>query len=118
MSGDGDGVERRPSEDGTTLSAERILVATGRHTDPGAVGLGSVGVPEDAKVAPIDERCRVTPKVWAIGDLTGKGAFTHVSMYQAGIVIRDVLGRGRARRGLRGGAARDVHGPRDRLPSA
>jgi pyruvate/2-oxoglutarate dehydrogenase complex dihydrolipoamide dehydrogenase (E3) component len=79
-------------EDGTTVTAERILVATGRDTDPGAVGLGSVGVPDDAKVAPIDERCRVTSNVWAIGDLTGKGAFTHVSMYQAGIVIRDVLG--------------------------
>ncbi|HEX5970267.1 MAG TPA: NAD(P)/FAD-dependent oxidoreductase, partial [Intrasporangium sp.] len=93
VSGDGDGVDVA-LEDGTTVSAERILVATGRDTDPGAVGLGSVGVAEDAKVAPIDERCRVTSNVWAIGDLTGKGAFTHVSMYQAGIVVRDVLGEG------------------------
>ena len=68
-------------------------MATGRDADPGAVGLGSVGVPADAKVAPIDERCRVTSNVWAIGDLTGKGAFTHVSMYQAGIVVREVLVR-------------------------
>jgi pyruvate/2-oxoglutarate dehydrogenase complex dihydrolipoamide dehydrogenase (E3) component len=30
--------------------------------------------------------------VWAVGDISGKGAFTHVSMYQAGVVIRDVLG--------------------------
>jgi len=91
VSSDGDGVDVA-LEDGTTVSAERILVATGRDTDPGAVGLGSVGVPEDASVAPIDDRCRVTSNVWAIGDLTGKGAFTHVSMYQAGIVVRDVLG--------------------------
>ncbi|WP_353508290.1 NAD(P)/FAD-dependent oxidoreductase [Intrasporangium sp.] len=89
----GDGGVEVTLDDGTSLSAERILVATGRVTDPGAVGLGSVGVPEDARVAPIDERCRVTSNVWAIGDLTGKGAFTHVSMYQAGIVIRDVLGQ-------------------------
>ena len=41
---------------------------------------------------PVDDRCRVTDGVWAVGDITGKGAFTHVSMYQAGIVIRDVLG--------------------------
>lgn len=91
VSGDGDGVDVT-LDDGTILTAERILVATGRDTDPGAVGLGSVGVPADAKVAPIDERCRVTSNVWAIGDLTGKGAFTHVSMYQAGIVVREVLG--------------------------
>jgi pyruvate/2-oxoglutarate dehydrogenase complex dihydrolipoamide dehydrogenase (E3) component len=31
--------------------------------------------------------------VWAIGDITGKGAFTHISMYQAGIVVRDILGQ-------------------------
>lgn len=28
----------------------------------------------------------------AVGDITAKGAFTHVAMYQAGIVIRDILG--------------------------
>ncbi|AXG15113.1 dihydrolipoyl dehydrogenase family protein [Intrasporangium calvum] len=79
-------------EDGTVLRAERLLVATGRRTDPGAVGLGSVGVAADARVAPTDEWCRVAPGVWAVGDITGKGAFTHVSMYQAAIVVRDVLG--------------------------
>jgi len=30
--------------------------------------------------------------VWAIGDATGKGAFTHVSMYQAAIAVADILG--------------------------
>ena len=36
---------------------------------------------------------RAAPGVWALGDITGKGAFTHMSMYQAGIVIDDILGR-------------------------
>ena len=31
--------------------------------------------------------------MWALGDVTGKGAFTHVSMYQADIVVNDILGR-------------------------
>jgi pyruvate/2-oxoglutarate dehydrogenase complex dihydrolipoamide dehydrogenase (E3) component len=31
--------------------------------------------------------------VWAIGDVTGKGAFTHMSMYQAGIATRAILDR-------------------------
>jgi pyruvate/2-oxoglutarate dehydrogenase complex dihydrolipoamide dehydrogenase (E3) component len=35
---------------------------------------------------------RVADGVWAIGDVTGKGAFTHAAMYQAGIVVRDILG--------------------------
>jgi len=79
-------------DDGISVHGERLLVATGRRTDPAAVGLGTVGVPADARFAPIDDRCRVTDGVWAIGDITGKGAFTHVSMYQAGVVIRDLLG--------------------------
>lgn len=78
--------------DGSTLTAEKLLVATGRRADPAAVGLDTVGVAKDARTAPVDDRCRVTDGVWAVGDITGKGAFTHVSMYQAGVVIRDVLG--------------------------
>lgn len=77
---------------GLVLHAERLLVATGRRADPAAAGLDSVGVDPSAMVAPIDERCRVTDGVWAVGDITGQGAFTHVAMYQAGIVIGDILG--------------------------
>ena len=89
--GDGDGVAVE-LDGGTVLRAERILVATGRRADPAAAGLDTVGVDPSAGTAPIDERCRVTDGVWAVGDITGQGAFTHVAMYQAGIVIRDVLG--------------------------
>ncbi len=88
---EGDGVAVTLS-DGATVRAERLLVATGRRADPAAAGLTAVGVAADARVAPVDERCRVAPGVWAVGDVTGKGAFTHVAMYQAGIVIRDILG--------------------------
>jgi pyruvate/2-oxoglutarate dehydrogenase complex dihydrolipoamide dehydrogenase (E3) component len=80
-------------DDGTQVEAERLLVATGRRTDLAAVGLDTVGVDVDATAVPTDDRCRVTDGVWAVGDMTGKGAFTHVSMYQAGIVVRDVLGQ-------------------------
>ena len=31
---------------------------------------------------------RVQDGLWAIGDITGKGAFTHMSMYQAAIATR------------------------------
>ena len=78
--------------DGSTLTAERLLVAAGRRADPAAVGLDRVGVPADARTAPVDDHCRVGDGVWALGDITGRGAFTHVSMYQAGVVIRDILG--------------------------
>jgi pyruvate/2-oxoglutarate dehydrogenase complex dihydrolipoamide dehydrogenase (E3) component len=92
VSTDGDGVALDLGQ-GEVLRAERLLVATGRRTDPAAAGLDAVGVEASARFAPVDERCRVSDGVWAIGDITGKGAFTHVAMYQAGVVLADILGR-------------------------
>ncbi len=77
---------------GRQVRAQRLVVATGRRADPEAVGLHVVGVDPAARVVPTDEHCRVAGGVWAIGDITGKGGFTHVSMYQAGVVVRDLLG--------------------------
>jgi pyruvate/2-oxoglutarate dehydrogenase complex dihydrolipoamide dehydrogenase (E3) component len=73
--------------------AEQLLVATGRRPDLEALNAASIGVDAGARVMPVDDHMRVTDGVWAVGDVTGKGAFTHVSMYQAAIVIDDILGR-------------------------
>ena len=32
-------------------------------------------------------------KLWAVGDVTGHGAFSHVATYQASIAVRDILGQ-------------------------
>jgi pyruvate/2-oxoglutarate dehydrogenase complex dihydrolipoamide dehydrogenase (E3) component len=82
-------------EGGTTVDGERLLVATGRRADLKGLAVGAIGVDESEHFVPVDDNLRVpgTERVWAIGDLTGKGAFTHVSMYQAGIAIDDILGR-------------------------
>lgn len=78
---------------GRSFGAERFLVATGRRTDLAKLGVGSIGLDESARTIPVDERMRAADGVWAIGDVTGEGAFTHVSMYQAGIAVRDILGQ-------------------------
>src|ERR1700722_17444080 len=78
--------------DGNTLQAAQLLVATGRKVDLGAVGLDTIGVDITAHAVPVDERMRVAPGIWAIGDMTGKGGFTHVSMYQAEIAMAGTLG--------------------------
>lgn len=77
---------------GESLTAQQLLVATGRRVDLGAVGLDAIGIDVSARAVPVDARMKVAPGVWAIGDMTGKGAFTHVSMYQAEIAIADILG--------------------------
>ncbi len=75
-----------------TIVGERLLVATGRRADVAAVGLGAVGVDANARWVPVDDHQRVTDGVWAVGDICGKGAFTHVAMYQSAIAVADILG--------------------------
>jgi pyruvate/2-oxoglutarate dehydrogenase complex dihydrolipoamide dehydrogenase (E3) component len=77
-----------------TLTAERLLVSTGRRTDLAALGVAAAGLDPTAKTIPTDGWMRAADGVWAIGDVTGKGAFTHMSMYQADIAVRDILGQG------------------------
>ncbi len=82
-------------DDGTVLEADRLLVATGRRTDLAGLGVGSLGLDESARSVDVDENLRVTDSVWAVGDITGKGAFTHVGVYQADIAVADILGHDR-----------------------
>ncbi len=72
---------------------ERLLVATGRRMNTHDLGLETVGVePGPGGTLGTDERLRVADGLWAVGDVTGQGAFTHLSNYQARIAVRDVLG--------------------------
>jgi pyruvate/2-oxoglutarate dehydrogenase complex dihydrolipoamide dehydrogenase (E3) component len=79
-------------DDGGELAADALLVATGRRTDLTAVGTGAVGIDEALHAIPVDGHLRAAPGVWALGDITGKGAYTHMSFYQARIVVADILG--------------------------
>ncbi|GGS14799.1 MULTISPECIES: dihydrolipoyl dehydrogenase family protein [Actinokineospora] len=78
--------------DGDTVKAGQLLIATGRRTDLKALGVGAYGLDESAKGIEVDRRMRAADGLWAIGDVTGEGAFTHMSMYQAGIAVADILG--------------------------
>jgi pyruvate/2-oxoglutarate dehydrogenase complex dihydrolipoamide dehydrogenase (E3) component len=79
--------------DGEDLQAAALLVATGRRADLGAVGADEAGIDEAQRWVPVDDHMRAAPGVWALGDVVGKGAFTHMSMYHAAIVVADILGR-------------------------
>jgi pyruvate/2-oxoglutarate dehydrogenase complex dihydrolipoamide dehydrogenase (E3) component len=79
-------------DDGTAVAAARLLVATGRRADLAALGVDSVGVDQSQRWLAVDEHLRVADGVWAVGDVTGKGAFTHVALYQSPIAAADILG--------------------------
>jgi pyruvate/2-oxoglutarate dehydrogenase complex dihydrolipoamide dehydrogenase (E3) component len=82
---------------GEQLTGEKLLVATGRRADLAAAGVGAAGVDESQRAIAVDDHLRAAPGVWALGDITGKGPFTHMSMYQARIVVSDILGHGALR---------------------
>ncbi len=79
--------------DGDELVADRLLVAAGRSPKLRDLGLESVGLNPSATSITTDDQMRAGERLWAVGDVTGHGAFTHVSRYQAAIVVRDILGR-------------------------
>ena len=79
--------------DGRELVAEELLIATGRRVDLVGIGADAIGVDPAARSLAVDAHLRVTDGVWAVGDITGHGAFTHVAMYQSKIAIADILGK-------------------------
>ena len=81
-------------DSGEPMTAQRLLVATGRRADLAALGVGAVGIDESARTIPVDDHMRAAPGVWALGDITGHGAFTHMSAYEAEIVVDDILSGG------------------------
>jgi pyruvate/2-oxoglutarate dehydrogenase complex dihydrolipoamide dehydrogenase (E3) component len=79
--------------DDLALRADRLLVATGRGADLSTLGLESVGLSAQAKWLQVDDHLRAGDGLWAVGDVTGRGAFTHVAMYQSAIAVADILDR-------------------------
>ncbi|MFO7663430.1 MAG: NAD(P)/FAD-dependent oxidoreductase [Chloroflexota bacterium] len=79
--------------DGAAVTAERLLVATGRRVDLSGLGLETVGLSSTDRAIPADERLRAADGLWAMGDVTGKAMFTHVALYQSAIIAADFLGR-------------------------
>jgi len=79
--------------DGRSLRADNLLVAAGRRANLSDLGLDTVGLDPSARAVEVDPRMRAADGLWAIGDITGKGAFTHMSMYQSAIAVRDILGK-------------------------
>jgi pyruvate/2-oxoglutarate dehydrogenase complex dihydrolipoamide dehydrogenase (E3) component len=88
---DGGGVKLR-LKSGGAVTADRLLVATGRR--PNADAWQAAGLPRTdrgwLKVDPTT--LEVQPGVYGAGDVTGIAGFTHVAYYHAQVVARRIRG--------------------------
>lgn len=80
--------------DGAGVTVERVIVATGKRANTDGIGLERLGLTPDRRGdLPVDDRCRVVPRVWAAGDVTGLALYTHTANYHARTVAANLLGR-------------------------
>ena len=83
--------------DGTTVDADRVLVAAGRAPNLD-LGLDAAGIAFEKSGIAVDARLRTSNRrVYAIGDVNGGLQFTHVAGHQASLVVRSIVFRMRAR---------------------
>lgn len=80
---------------GETLDASHVLIAAGRLPNSEDLGLDTVGVEtDDHGYIVTDEHFLTTaPGIYALGDVNGRGAFTHTS-YQDSEILADHLAGG------------------------
>ena len=82
-------------DDGSEVSGDRLLIATGRRPRVEGLGLESVGVEAEDHGIPVDSHLRAAQGLWAIGDVNGDWPLTHVGKYQGDVVAANILGEPR-----------------------
>ena len=90
-----DGSARLQLSDGTSVTAERVLVAIGRTPTTDGLGLDVLGIStSESGAVEVDDHCRVVGQahVWAAGDITGTAPYTHTANYQARVVTENLMG--------------------------
>ena len=78
-------------ENGEVIKGSHILVAAGRRPVTNGLGLEEAGIEIDRRgYIKTDDYLKTTnKKVWAIGDVSGKGGLTHAANFHAGQLSRN-----------------------------
>ena len=79
--------------DGRRIVGSHLLVAVGRRPSTDGLDLARAGVACDEHgVVRVDDQLRTgVPGIWALGDVNGRGAFTHTSFNDYEIVAANLL---------------------------
>ena len=93
---DKDGVTVNIEENGVTktVTGSHILLATGRVPQTAALNLEAAGIETNNRgFIEVDEYLRTTaPNVYAVGDVNGRSAFTHTSVHDGQVIIKNLRG--------------------------
>ncbi|WNI19901.1 dihydrolipoyl dehydrogenase family protein [Actinacidiphila sp. ITFR-21] len=87
-------------DDGSTLSADELVLATGRTPNTGDIGLSTVGADGGGYLEVDDRQCvRAVPGRWlyAVGDACGRALLTHMGKYQARVAGEVIAARAAGR---------------------
>lgn len=79
------------SEDGTkTITGSKLLVAVGRRAVMDGLNLEAGNVNYDTRGVQVSDKLRSVSnsRVWALGDVAGKGQFTHLAGWHASVFTR------------------------------
>ncbi len=87
-----------PKGETEVLTASHILVAAGRAPVLEGLNLEAAGVAYDAKGVHVKANLRsaTNPRVWAVGDATGKALLTHAAGWHASVFVRNALFKARS----------------------
>ena len=82
-----------------SVAGSHLLIAVGRRPNTDELGLDAAGVAVDARgYIGVDDELRSNVEgIWALGDVNGKGAFTHTSYNDYEIVAANLLDAGTRR---------------------
>ncbi len=80
-------------DDGTEISAEKLLVSVGRRSQAAGIGLEELGVEiTDRGIVVVDEYLRTAnPKIWAVGDCIGGLQLAHLASAEGGRAVENAL---------------------------
>src|SRR6266487_3627910 len=79
---------------GEAIEGSHLLIATGRKANVDGLALERAGIACDGNGIAVDKGLKTSNRrVYAIGDVAGRGQFTHLANYHAGLVIRNALFR-------------------------
>jgi len=80
--------------DGSSVEADELVIAVGRHSNLGGLGLEEVGAirPEQGEIDH-DDQMRIADGVFIAGDAAGGLQFTHLADYEGRIALRAALGQ-------------------------